>query len=561
MITSGNVLIDLLGAVALLLWGLRMVREGATRALGASLRQWIGIGTRNRFAAFGAGLVTTLILQSSTATSLLTASFAGRGLMTTGMGIAVMLGADVGTTLVAQVLTLDVRWLSPLLILAGALLFASGEHTRRRAIARAILGLGLMLLALQLLSAAVAPLRASEVTRDVFQALEGQPLSALVLAAVVTAVSHSSLAVVLLVASLASSGVIGLPLAAALVLGANLGGTVPPLLATAPLGPAARRVPAGNAFIRLVGCAASLPLIGAAMPYLALAGEEPTRQVMNLHTAFNLALAVLFIGLVGPLGRLAARLLPEAPPEADPRRPRHLDEAVLGTPSIALAAAMRETMRVGDVVETMLRNTLEVLRTDDSRLMSETSRLDDVVDSLSEAVKLYLTRLNDADLDPDESRRSAEIMSFAINLEHIGDIIDKSLLDSAAAKIDHRLRFSEEGYSDIAELHARTMENLRMALSVLISGDLRLARRLVAEKDAIRDFERAAAESHLDRVRRGLAQSIETSALHLDILRDLKRINAHLTSISYPILDQAGELRESRLRTASSGNAGRPSAG
>jgi len=537
------VLIDILGAVALLLWGLRLVRTGVFRACGASLRRWVGQGTRNRVMAFLAGFGVTLGLQSSTATALMASAMSGQGLMTTAMALAVMLGADVGTSVVAGLLSLDVRWLAPALLLLGSALFAVGEGSRqRRAVGRTFVGLGLMLLALRLLAEATVPIRESGLIHAMLGALTGEPALALLVAAGLTALLHSSLAVVLLIASLAGGGLLDMAGTAALVLGANLGGAAPPLVATAREVPAGRRVPLGNLLMRAGGALAALPFVEM------LPGTADAHAAVLLHAGFNGALAALFIPLVGPVARLTERMLPDRTDAEDPGRPRHLDESVLEAPTVAIACAVRETLRLGDLVEGMLRRTLDVLRHDDERMIAEVSRTDDAVDALHTAIKLYLIKVGRGQLEEEDSRRVGEIMAFAINLEHIGDIVDKSLVDMAAKKTRLGLRFPPEDFQAIEALHRRTLDNLRTALGIFLSEDLRLARQLIAEKDAIRTQERASAEAHLTRVREGRTASIETSALTLDLLRDLKRINAHAASVAYPILKRAGELSETRLK-------------
>ena len=540
-------LIDILGAVALLLWGLRLVRTGVFRCGGGALRRWVGLGTRNRVAAVLAGTGATLVLQSSTATALMTAAMAGQGFIATPMALAVMLGADLGTSLVARALAVDLHWLSPSLLVLGGALHALGDgHRTRRALARVLVGVGLMLLALRLLGAATEPVRESALVQAMLAALGGEPLLALLVAAVLTAAVHSSLAVVLLVASLAGARVIGPELALALMLGANLGGAVPALLATMRDGAVARRVPVGNLIVRALAVAIALPLIPAALPLLA--GMAPFTAVVTAHVGFNVALALAFLPLVGPLARLAERLVPDAQTAEDPARPRHLDESALEAPSVAIAGALRETLRLGDLVEDMLCRSLEALRHDDERPIAEISRSDDQVDRLHTAIKLYLAKLGRGHLDEAESRRVNDMMAFAINLEHVGDIIDKSLMDLATKRLRHRLHFAPEDFREVEELHRRTVENLRTALGTFIAEDRRLARQLIAGKDAVRALERDATARHLDRVRRGDAESIETSALVLDILRDLKRISAHVAAVAHPILDEVGELSESRLK-------------
>jgi phosphate:Na+ symporter len=286
------------------------------------------------------------------------------------------------------------------------------------------------------------------------------------------------------------------------------------------------------------------------LPELVALDPEPGRAVANFHTAFNVALAVLFLPLVGPVARLVRAVLPDRIAADDPTTPRYLDQTALGTPPLAIAAAARETLRMGDTLERMLRDTLKVFETDDRNLAAQVSKNDDIVDRLHEAIKLYLTQVSQENMGEAESRRAMEIIAFTTNLEHVGDIIDKNLIELATKKIRNRLHFSEEGSRDIYALYAQVLDTIKLALAVFIGGDVRMARQLLEQKVRFRDREREAADRHLDRLRSGRAESIETSSLHLDILRDLKRINSHLTSVAYPILEQTGELRASRLKGA-----------
>ncbi|GGF31861.1 sodium:phosphate symporter [Youhaiella tibetensis] len=545
---STVVLIDILGAGALLIWGLRMVKTGVTRAFGVQLRLWIGRGTSNRVVSFCAGLFATLLLQSSTATAMMTASFASRQLLTGAMGQAVMLGANVGTSLVAGVLALDVHWLAPLFVLAGVATFKLNEGSKGKGIGRALLGLGLMLVALRLLGEATDPIRESTTIALILNALSGAPLFALILSAGLAVLASSSLAVVLLVMSLASAGTMDHGLALVLVAGANLGGAVPPLLATMGEGVLARRVTVSNLCVRACGSLCVLVAAGALAPPLAGLMADPASFVVGAHIGFNIALALIFLPLVGPLSRLFARLMPEVA-TGQGVGPRFLDNAGLEDPVVALSTAARETLRIGDTVIEMLETSLNTLRSNDAKGCASVKLLDDKVDALQEAVKIYLARFTSGDIEDAEMRRATEILSYAINLEHIGDIVDHGLNDLASRKIKGHLAFSGEGFHEIEAFYEKTVANLRIAQTIFMSRDLELARRLVEVKVDMRRLEQESAARHLDRIRQRRAESIETSTLHLDILRDLKRVNAHITSVAYPILDEAGQLRESRLRS------------
>ena len=466
--------------------------------------------------------------------------------------LAVVLGADLGSTLVVQVLSFDIHWLSPVLIAAGVISFMTSEKPIRRHLGRAAIGLGLVLLALQLVVGVSEPLRESPSLQAVLQALATDPILAVVVGAVITWVAHSSVAMVLLIMSLTASGVISLPLGIALVLGANIGTALVAIGLTAGSPVTVRRLPYANLLFRSVGMVAVLPVVGLLLPYLDLLGGDPGRQIANFHTAFNLALAVVFLPLLPLIATLLVRVFPEPTSGGEEPTTRHLDESLLDNPKLALASATREVMRMADVVETMLKNSIECFESDDPACVDRIREQDDLVDDLHEEIKLYATKISRNKMNDEESRDCTNIIIFTTNLEHIGDIIDNSLMDLAKKRRRNQLNFSEEGFSEIREFHAGVVRQMQIAMSVFVSGDPGMARSLIEQKTEFRERERLGSLHHLDRLRDGRPETIETSALHMDILRDLKRIHSHLTSVAYPILDAVGELRPTRLRPVSS---------
>ena len=544
-----EILLSIGGGVALLLWAARMIRTGILRAYGGPLRNVLARSTSNRLKGFAMGLTAAGLLQSSTATALLTMSFAGRGLIASAPALAIMLGADVGSTLVVQVLSFDLAWLSPVLLLLGVTMFLTARATIWRHLGRVAIGLGLMLLALTLIVDASSVLRGSEGLQAVLAPLTGDPILAVLLAALLTWLAHSSVAMVLLIMSLTATGVVPLPLGLALVLGANIGSGLVPMVISLSDDPQVRRIPLGNLLFRAIGTLAVLALIDTALPYLARLEADPARQIANFHTLFNLALAVFFLPFVGLMARLTERLVPAPGPQGlAAGQPRYLDRSALDNPGVALTCAAREVLRLADMVEAMLRDVRTVFERNDGRLLDEISDRDDDVDTLHEAIKLYLTDASHNPLEGEDSARFVELITFTTNLEHVGDIIDNNLLPSAQKKIKRRLEFSEEGWRELTDMHARVVDQMRLGINVFMSRDVTMARRLLAAKEEFRDLERSAGENHLDRLRGGEAATIETSSLHLDMLRDLKRVIAHVTSIAYPILDAEGALRKTRLK-------------
>jgi len=542
-------LIDLAGSIALLLWGVHMVQSGIQRAFGPHLRRLLGRALGNRVKAFLAGLGITALLQSSTATGLMVSGFAAGGLVDLVPGLAVMLGANVGTTLIVQLLSFDISRVAPLFVLIGVMMFRRGGITRTRDLGRVGIGLGLMLLALTQLLSLLTPYEDVPSLRLLLGAIATVPVIAVIFAAAVTWAAHSSVAVVLLIMSFAAQGAVPPQAAFALVLGANLGTALNPLFEAGANGdPMTKRLPLGNLLNRAVGCALGLALLGKIGPWLVVIEPNVAREVADFHTLFNLVIAALFFPVLRPFARLLRWMLPAHAAPADPSLPVYLDQSALEVPSLALAAASREALRMADVLETMLQGALDALASGDRKRIAETKRLDDVIDRLNSALKAYLTSLDHETLDADDDRRLSEILAFITNLEHAGDIAERGVAANLAKQVKRNLAFSPQGSGEIREMLQRLVKNVRAAAAVFMTDDVRAARGLLGEKEVFRDLETRATEAHFARVRAGRVESVETSAQHLDMLRDLKRINAHVAAAAYPVLEKRGELLSSRLR-------------
>src|SRR5579863_9749871 len=446
------VLLDLMGGVALLLWGLHMVLSGVLRAFGPNLRRILSKALSNRFSAFAAGLGLTALLQSSTATGLMTASLAADGVVSLVPALAIMLGANVGTTLIVQFLSFNISAVAPIFFIIGVATFRIGGASLTRALGRIAIGLGLPILALHILIDTLAPAEQAPLARALLASMTGDPILCIALAAVLTWAAHSSVAVVLLVMSLAYSHFVSPEAALAMVLGANLGSAINPLIEGG-IG--------GNLINRLVGVLVVLPFLPVLARELPAWQPDASKMTAEFHMLFNVALALIFIVPLDAMAWLLVRVLPDRPAPADAATPRYLDESILETPPVALANAARETLRMGDATETMLRDVMTALLNNDRKLVGEVSKLDNVVDRLNEAIKLYITKLTRGSLDEREGRRAMEIVSFTIADRHIGDIVDKNLCELAIKKIKRRYQFSAEGAAELTAFHKRVCECLQ----------------------------------------------------------------------------------------------------
>ncbi|WP_425194994.1 Na/Pi cotransporter family protein [Paraburkholderia phymatum] len=548
-ITLSLTLLDLAGSVALLLWGTHMVQSGIQRVFGAGLRALLGRALHGRWSAFLAGLSITAILQSSTATGLMAAGFAAAGLVDLVPALAVMLGANVGTTLIVQVLSFDVSAASPALILAGVLMFRRAANTRTHDVGRTLIGLGLMLLALHQLLRLMTDQEDASVLSTLVHAASSVPLLNVLVAAGLTWATHSSVAVILFIMSLCAQNVVPPDAAFALVLGANLGTAINPVLeGTLSTDPAAKRVAIGNLLSRATGVVIAMATLGPIGRMMVIVEPDYARVVADFHTLFNLVLAGLFMPFLSPYAALLARLLPQQQSHADPGRPLYLDPLARQFPVVALGNATREALRLADVLGDMLSGARAVLADGERRLIGETRRRDDILDSLNAAIKTYLMSLDPEQLTGHDRQRLNEILTFVVNIEQAGDVVDLNLLPHATKRLKRRLCFSKEGEAELLEMLDHLTANLRTAASLLMTQDTRIARILADEKVTFRTAESAAKAAHFDRLRSGRPDSAQTSALHLDLLCDMKLINSHIVAAAaYPILERDGALLVSRI--------------
>jgi len=530
-----------------------MVRIGISEGWGSEIRGALGASLNNRFKALLSGLGITMLLQSSSATALLTSSFSGQGILTTATALAILLGADVGTTLVAQILTFDFSALSPMLVAIGVALFTYSPGGRTRDVGRLLLGLGMMLLALKLIVAASLPMRESVIIQQIFVALGEDLVLAVIFGAIIAWASHSSLATVLLIITLASTNALDITVAFTFVLGANIGGAIPPFIATLGANRAARQPPLGNLLFRICGVVVILPFIGVIANQLAPLEVDNARQIANFHMFFNIALAIIFFPLIGRMVALTEKMIAEDDTTSEQMVARDLDRGAFETPLVALLNAEREVLRMGEVVERMLRNTFIALKKNDTELAWQTREMDDTVNEFYDGIKRYLTSLARETLGEKESRRCNEILSFATNLEHIGDIISVDLIHNIVQKkLSTRSKMSLQDREDIDNLYEPVLSAFQLSLSVFTSNDVSMARTLLARKYKFVKREKKAVLNHLEKIRVDADYDSGLSAMQLDVLRDLKRINSHLASVAYPILEEAGQLRSPLRRNKSS---------
>lgn len=518
----------------LLLYGVRLLGDAMQRAAGAHLRRATAGLAGRPLAAFGLGGLATVLTQSSGATSALLVELVGARLLPLETAAVALLGANVGSTLVVQLLALRITDHALLLLGAGAGVALASRRTAQRDLGQAAFGFGVVVLGLALLSADSAAIASHRLTGEVVAALAGAPLVLALLGAVLAMAFASSAAAIGLILVLTAGGALPLEAALALLLGANVGSAAPALL-TALGGSSAdgRRLALIHGGTKLLGAALALLLLG---PLAALLGgwlPTPAAQVAVGHLGFNLLLAALFAPLTVPLARLARALLPA--PAAATAGPRYLDPEALAMPAVALGQATREVLRMADLATEMLRLSLHAFEEGGAGVPARIAALDDELDALDAAVKGYLTRLDHEVLTEEQARRHIALLYIIADLEAIGDLIDKQLMRLARRKRRNRVAFSAAGWGELVGYHRDVTGALQQALAALAAQDPALAGEVLARKGWLHGVKRDLHRRHLERLREGVGSSLASSTIHLDLLTALSRVLSHTSNIAHAV--------------------------
>jgi len=529
---------NLIGGVALLLYGLQRVGEGLQGIAGARLRSILGSFSRNRFTGLATGACFAAMIQSSSATTIILIGFTGAGLMTMAQTLAIILGADIGTTLTVQLIALRITDYALGILAVGFLFSVTSRHRRMKSLGTALFGFGLIFFSLKLIADGMAPLRDDPLTQQLLLSVGTNPLYAILISAALTALLHSSAATIGIAIAFSTQGLMPLATAIPIILGANLGTCATTWIASLGAPTEGKRVAAAHILFKVLGVILFIPFLQPFETMIHYTSNDVVRQIANAHTLFNVGVALVFLPLTNPLARLVSWLIPDRPSLDEGLRPKYLDPHVLDSPALALGQATREILRMSDIVRDMYRDTIRVFTEDNQEIQEQIERRDDRVDALNREIKLYLTKLSGNAMTEELSEREVALLAISSDLETIGDIIDRNLMELAKKKIYKGLRFSDQGLKEIVELHAKVGENYEQVISAFASQDADLTRRIIQNKDDIYQMERELRAAHIQRLHAGLPESIETSSIHLDVLTNLVRINHHVTSIAYPMIEE-----------------------
>lgn len=521
---------SLFGGLGVFIFGLNYGSKGLIRAAGAKMRDLLFSLTKNRFMALVIGIIVTVILGSSTASSILLVRFASGGIILLEQALGILLGINIGTTITVQIIAFKI--LDYAILIVGIGFFLMHLFPKLRNVGQAIFGLGLLFFSLRLMSVATSNLKYLPDFNEAIANLAHYPILGIVAAAVLAFLLRSSAATIGIVLILSFDSLIQLHQAVPLILGANLGTTFSSLLSANTI--EGRRVAFAHLLFNVIAITVLFPFMKFIPVVINVIGGDTARQIANLHTLFNVFSAVIFLPLLHPLSKMLKSLVRETTKER--LRMHRLDPTFLSTPAIALGQAAREILHMADIVIKMLEDSICVFQNRDNDLRKKIIKVDDDVDALEETITPYLTKISEVEMDSGLSGFHSALLNAVNEIEHIGDVISKNLMTYAKKQIDTGFSFSKEGFDQIEKLHVFCLTTLRTAVDAIATKDKRLAKEAALRKELGYTMAKELNELHLDRLKRGLKESLETSTIHLDLISDLERINFHAAVIAEGLL-------------------------
>ncbi len=545
-------LVSLFGATMLLLFAVRMVRTGIERSYGASFKHLL-TGHRSQLQGSFMGIVLAIILQSSAAVALLAAGFAASGMLSFGMGLSIVLGGDLGSALIIQLLSFRLDWLVPLLLAAGGWLFVKTETRKWRQLGRILMGVAFILISLRFLREAMEPIRDSAFLPAIAAYLERDYITAFIVGGALAFVMHSSVAAILMCVTLVQIGALPFQAGLSLVLGANFGSAFIPVWLTRGMDIPARRIPLANLFLRGALAVAVLVLVQKLLNSGWLAMPQGGQMLVYAHIGFNVLLLVLALPFCNLLAVPMARLLSQPGVRARDktdmlRQPvSALDMADIKVPALALTGLKRELLRMLGAVEAMFRPVMSLYEGGDKETIRALQAMDLEVNDCLSGIRKYVAAIPRESFGEENARAALDLAEYAIRLETAGDVVSKRLAVLADEMRKKGARFSREGHEELMQMHGAILSNLKLASNVLISDDLESARLLSLEKTEVKRAEGQSRKRHLKRLQLGNSESFETSDCHLETLRALREFNSHIAAVAYPILYRNGQLLETRL--------------
>ncbi|MGI6362653.1 MAG: Na/Pi cotransporter family protein [Bacillota bacterium] len=528
-----NIIIGVLGGLGLFLLGMHMMSEGLHKLAGSKLRRFLELLTFNRFVAVLTGLVITAVIQSSSATTVMVVGFVNAGLMNLTQAVGTIFGANIGTTVTAQIVSFDIAWLALPTIAIGVLLYIFFNKRRYQSIGETLLGFGILFLGLSIMGDALAAIREYPQVLNLLAQFGQRPLLGMVAGVLFTSIIQSSSATTAVVITLAGQGMLDLQGAIALTLGANIGTCITALLASIGTGLNARRAAVAHLMFNVLGVVIFMAILTPFTGFIATLSTSLPRQVAWGHTLFNVTNTILFLPFINQFVAAVTKLVPGTE-EVFEAGPIYLEKNLLESPSLALAAAEREISRMADLTLEMIDASMNMLFNNDTALKKNIDRIEEVVDELEQQITVYLAALAQAGLSANQSLSMAGYLHAINDIERIGDHAE-NISDLVLEKIEDNYPFSESATEELKEMFAKVRNMTSKAIAAYRSKNKALAREIVSEDNEIDRLEKKLRRGHVTRINEGRCFP-PSGVIFLDIIANFERIGDHATNIAQTVL-------------------------
>ena len=518
----------LVGGLALFLFGLHLLSEGLKKVVGEKIKQILAKVTNNPLKGCCVGALTAAAVHSGL-TMVILIGLINAGVLSLTQGIGVMLGSEIGTTITAQIVASDIGIIFYPMIAVGFLLLILGKNKKQKNIGQVILSIGVVYLGMNIMSSSVRPLQNEPALLSILQSLGDFPLYGILAGALITGILNSSTATMGLVLSLGMNNLISLPAAIGVILGANIGSCVTGLMASFGSSLSSKRLSLTQIIINIFGALLFFPFITNFAGLITLTSADLPRQIANAHTIFNITISIIMLPLVGVLAKLAMKLMPGEENKLK-RGTEFIDEKLLAAPSIALAQAEKEVMRMGNLTSEMLDKSMSAVLEGKKENMAKVIELESIVDEIYHAIDSFLDDHRFATLSEKESKKLAYLKHSATDIERFGDHAN-NLAELAETKLKKGLQFSEDAHVELANMCTKTKLIYAKALSALESGDEKIVTEVQEIEEEINRLQKTYEANHIRRLKVKECDPL-IGLIFIDVLRNLERMGNHSTNIA-----------------------------
>ncbi|MEW9123521.1 MAG: Na/Pi cotransporter family protein [Thermotaleaceae bacterium] len=540
-----KIIIGLIGGLGLFLYGMKIMGDGLEKTAGDRLKQLIEILTNNRVMGVLVGTLVTMVLQSSSATTVMVIGFVNAGVMKLTQAVGVIMGANIGTTVTAQLVSFKLMDYAPIAVAIGVGIWLFTDNRKTKNIAEIFIGFGILFIGMDAMSDAMKPLREYEgfhallisfgedtLIDSLFGILAGFAL---------TAIIQSSSASIGILIALASQGLLPIEAALPILFGDNIGTCVTAMLSSISANKTAKRAAFIHLLFNIIGTILFVFILKKPVIYLvtSMTPGDAARQIANAHTLFNITNMLIQLPFAGVLVYIAKKIIPEQEGEEEESVGiKYLDDRILESPSIALGQTVKEVLHMGHLAQESYQKSMEAFFTKEEKIAHEVFKLESAINHLEREIAAYLVKLSNTSLSSQQHEMVDGLFNTINDMERVGDHAD-NLAELAIYRIENKLIFSDEAIKELEMMHERVLKSYKQALLALKTGDINIAKRVIEREGEIDHLEKHLRASHIARLNKQQC-SAGAGVIFLDIISNLERIGDHANKIAFAVIDATG---------------------